>query len=202
MYKRQEQPTKKHRWIEAHEISHSIVPWHSEFLLGDDELTLDPGCHAIIEAEANYGAGRLIFLGDQFTTDAKDCAPNFKSIKKLQSHYGNTLTSTFWRFIEERDPDVAAFGMISQHPHHNDIGQGTEGQPIHRFVTTSAFRKKFANVSPLDVYSVIKRNSSWGRRGPVVGGVDVLFDIAGSPSEFSLDGFCNTYQVLTYGRAV
>lgn len=197
-----EQPTKKHRWIEAHEISHSIVPWHSEFLLGDDELTLDPGCHAIIEAEANYGAGRLIFLGDQFTTDAKDCAPNFKSIKKLQAHYGNTLTSTFWRFIEERDPDVAAFGMISQHPHHNDIGQGTEGQSIHRFVTTSAFRKKFANVSPLDVYSIIKRNSSWGRRGPVVGGIDVLLDIAGSPSEFSLDGFCNTYQVLTYGRAV
>lgn len=197
-----EQPTKKHRWIEAHEISHSIVPWHSEFLLGDDELTLDLTCHAIIEAEANYGAGRLIFLGDQFTANAKDCDPNFKSIKKLQAHYGNTLTSTFWRFIEERDPDVAAFGMISQHPHHNDIGQGPEGQPIHRFVTTSAFRKKFSNVSPNDVYSIIKRNSSWVRRGPVVGGIDVLLDIAGLPSKFSLDGFCNTYQVLTYGRAI
>jgi len=34
------------------------------------------------------------------------------------------------------------------------------------------------------------------RRGPVVGGTDVLPDAAGSPIPFALDGFSNTYQVL------
>lgn len=198
----EELPEKKHRWIQAHEISHSMVPWHNEFLLGDDEVTLDPECHAIIEAEANYGAGRLIFLGDRFSTDAKDCVPTFKSIKKLKGHYGNSLTSTFWRFVEERDPELPAFGIISQHPRYDSIGQGEDGEPVHRFVTTAAFRRKFPNVTPLDVYAIVKRNSSWSRRGPVVDAVDVLMDIAGFPSKFSLDGFCNSYHVLTYGRAV
>jgi len=45
-------PEPKHRWIEAHEISHSITEWHKHFLLGDNSHTLDPACHAMIEAEA------------------------------------------------------------------------------------------------------------------------------------------------------
>src|SRR5437879_1091446 len=51
-------PEPKHRWIEGHETIHSLTPWHRDFLLGDNEQTLDPTCHAIIEAEANYGAGQ------------------------------------------------------------------------------------------------------------------------------------------------
>jgi hypothetical protein len=27
-------PEPKHRWIESHEISHSIIGWHKDFLLG------------------------------------------------------------------------------------------------------------------------------------------------------------------------
>ncbi|WP_377827927.1 hypothetical protein ACFKHW_27870 [Bradyrhizobium lupini] len=52
-----EPPTPKQRHISAHQIVHGIVPWHKTFLLGDNELTLDPHCQAIIEADANYGAG-------------------------------------------------------------------------------------------------------------------------------------------------
>lgn len=193
------QPQLKHRWIEAHEIAHSLVPWHTDFLLGDNDLTLDPGCHAIIEAEANYGAGRLIFLGDQFSKDAKDCALSFKAIKLLQSKYGNTLTSTFWRFVEDRDPALAAFGLISQHPHHNDIGQGPNGEPVHNFVRSEAFRSRFSSVTPMDVYALVCRNASYTRNGPVVGGVEALLDDSGVPMSFVLDGFSNTYHLLTYG---
>lgn len=197
-----ELPTAKHRWIQAHEITHSFIPWHSAFLLGDDEFTLDPACHAIIEAEANYGAGRLIFLGDRFLADAKDCEPTFKNINLLKKQYGNTLTSTFWRFVEERDPDRATFGLISQHPHYSDIGSGPGGEPIHHFVASPGFRLKFPHVSAMDVYAIVKRNASRSRKGPVVSGIDVLPDISGSPTKFSLDGFCNSYHVLTYGRVV
>lgn len=195
----QEVPAAKHRWIEAHEVTHSFVPWHREFLLGDDELTLDPTCHATIEAEANFGAGRLIFLGDQFHAEARDCAPNFESIKTLKHRYGNTLTSTFWRFVEDRDPEIAAFGLISQHPHHSDIGRGSNGEVIHRFVRSEGFCARFPNIEAADVYTLVERNASRSRGGPVVNGIDVLFDSDGSPKKFALDGFSNTYQVLTYG---
>lgn len=154
----QEVPEAKRRWIEAHEVTHSFVPWHKEFLLGDDELTLNPACHATIEAEANFGAGRLIFLGDQFHSEARDCAPNFESIKTLKHRYGNTLTSTFWRFVEDRNPAIPAFGLISQHPHHPDIGRGPNGEAIHRFVASAGFHAQFPNAKATDVYGVVSEN--------------------------------------------
>lgn len=195
----EDEPPAKHRWIEAHEITHSFIPWHNEFLLGDNEGTLDPMCHSIIEAEANFGAGRLIFFGDRFHAEARDCAPTFESIKTLKDHYGNTLTSTFWRFVEDRDPNAASFGLISQHPNHPDIGQGPNGEPIRRFVASAAFRKRFPKITAMDTYEIIRRNASWKRRGPVVGGTDILVDGNGNNVKFALDGFSNTYEVLTYG---
>lgn len=33
-------PEIKHRWNEAHEIGHSLLPWHGEMMLGDDSYTL------------------------------------------------------------------------------------------------------------------------------------------------------------------
>lgn len=47
-----------HRWNEAHEIAHSLFPWHEEAMLGDDKETLAPSCHDELEGEANFGAGR------------------------------------------------------------------------------------------------------------------------------------------------
>lgn len=32
-------PKPKHRWIEAHEIAHSLIEWHSEFSFGDNKLS-------------------------------------------------------------------------------------------------------------------------------------------------------------------
>lgn len=199
IYIDEEVPKPKHRWIEAHEITHSFIPWHAEFLLGDDELTLDPTCHAIIEAEANFGAGKLLFLGDRFSLEARDYAPEFKSISALKSRFGNTLTSTFWRFVEDRDPGSAAFGLISNHPKHSHIGGRDDGSPIHHFVTSEGFRLRFPAATPMDVYQLVRRNCTWRTRGPVVGGDDVLIDGAGNAVRFTLDGFSNTYQVLTYG---
>lgn len=54
-------PDLKKRWYETHEIAHSLIPWHADYTLGDDRSTLSQGCHDRIEAEANYGGGRLLF---------------------------------------------------------------------------------------------------------------------------------------------
>ena len=197
----QEVPEAKHRWIEAHEITHSFVPWHAALHLGDNALTLDPTCHEIIEAEANFGAGRLLFFGDRFVAEASDCAPSFQSIQELKGRYENTLTSTFWRFVEDRDPDALCFGLISQHPRYPEIGARPSGNPVHHFITSRGFHRRFSSTSDAMVYAIVKRNCSWKRRGPVLEAVDVLVDQDGSSVEFVLEGFSNSYQLLTYGRA-
>src|SRR5262249_47913482 len=55
-------PKLKHRWNEAHEIGHSLLPWHEEMMHGDNEHTLSKSCMEHIEAEANFAAGRLLFF--------------------------------------------------------------------------------------------------------------------------------------------
>ena len=35
-------PEKKHHWNEAHEIGHSLIPWHHDIMLGENELIQVP----------------------------------------------------------------------------------------------------------------------------------------------------------------
>jgi hypothetical protein len=48
-----ELPPTKQRWAEAHEVAHSVIPWHDQLMLGDTKQTLSPACHQQVEAEAN-----------------------------------------------------------------------------------------------------------------------------------------------------
>jgi hypothetical protein len=113
-----DQPKLKWRWNEVHEIGHSIIPWHQSFLHGDDHGTLRFSCHETIEAEANYAAGKLLFMQDCFKHRARSTKSSFASVQALSKEFENTLTSTLWRYVEESDvPKVA---IITQHPKHLD----------------------------------------------------------------------------------
>lgn len=192
-------PKPKHRWIQGHEIAHAVTDWHQTFLFGDNDSTLDPDCYAQLEAEANYGAGRLLFLRDRFTGEARDCSLTFESIKSLKDRYGNTMTSTFWRMVEDRDPTSAVFGLVSKHPRYPTIGEGRDGQPWRDFPRSTAFRKAFSRVTAGQVFDLIARHATNRRAGPVVSGSDVLADDNGIVHEVRLEGFCNTYSVMTLG---
>lgn len=106
------QPGAKQRWNEAHEIGHSILPWHDDLMLGDQEQTLTPACHLDIEAEANYAAGQLLFLQSRFRCAANDSAPALDAVRALKGAFGNTYTTTFWRFIEDSHQDRPMIGLI------------------------------------------------------------------------------------------
>lgn len=66
-----ELPSPKQRWGEAHEIGHSILPWHEAAMHGDRRVELNPTCELEIEAQANFTAGRLLFLQDRFTDEVR-----------------------------------------------------------------------------------------------------------------------------------
>ena len=111
------QPRLKWRWNEAHEIIHDGIPWHQETMFGDTEYTLSPACHEQIEAEANYGAGRMLFFQDQFRHLISASPLTFDLIKLATKRYGNTMTSTLWRVVEALD--TPALGVVGAHPRGN-----------------------------------------------------------------------------------
>ena len=115
-------PQLKRRHAEAHEITHSITPHHRRFLFGDDRETLRSSCHEILESEANFGSGQLLFLRERFPAEANDLPKNLDSVKALAKTFGNTLTMTLWRLVEEAHGEEPMFGAISPHPRHGEFG--------------------------------------------------------------------------------
>ena len=192
-------PKAKHRWTEGHEISHSFIAWHKHYLLGDNAQTLDPECHAVIEAEANFGSGRLLFLQQRFALEARQSEFSFDSIRALSKRYENSIASTFWRFVEERDPTHAVVGLVSIHPRHPDIGKHDGPESWRYFIRSPAFRTQFSNVTPEDVYGVLSRQASWQKGGPVLAAEHVMADAAGKKWVFHMEGFSTRHAVLTYG---
>lgn len=191
-------PEPKHRWIEAHEILHGLIEWHNDFLFGDNQLTLNPVCDATIEAEANYGGGRLLFLADRFGEESRSELLCFDNIRKHAKQFGNTIQSTLWRTVEEREPSRALFGMVSVHPHHPRVG-GEEYGSAPRFIRSDRFREQFGNVTSDQVYELLVKHARWNKGGPVVDAQDTLVDANGDTYEFRIEGFSNTHALLTYG---
>lgn len=98
-----ELPEPKQRWSEAHEVGHSLVPWHTDTMLGDNKKTLTPACHEQIENEANFAAGQLLFLQQAFVRDARDTEVGIDAVRALKKRYGNTITTTLWRYVEQSE---------------------------------------------------------------------------------------------------
>ena len=192
-------PPPKQRWTEGHEIGHSIIPWHQQFLFGDNQFTLDPTCHAQVEAEANHAASQLLFLQDRFAREARDADLNWDSIKRFSKRYGNTMTTTLWRMIEDRMPEHPVVGLISRHPKHREIGSQGTGAPVRHFIYSQAFGKQFSRTSSTMVFEILKSYITWQTKGPV-GEADVfLMDDNGQRRSFHFSSFSNSHDVLTFG---
>lgn len=191
-------PQLKHRWNEAHEIGHDVIPWHAGMMLGDTELTLTPACHAQMEAEANYAAGQILFLGERFRVEAADRTPGIQAITALKKTFGNTLTTTLWRFVEQSD--VPMVGLVSGHPHvirrEEDFDPAV---PCKHCVASASFFERFGAPDERSLFDKIV-----GYCGAQTGGLlgedeVVLQDLNGDEHVFRFETFFNRYQALTFG---
>ncbi len=194
-------PDLKKRHTEAHEITHSITPHHQHFLFGDDEETLRSSCHEKLEAEANYGSGRLLFLGDRFEQEASELPRTLATVKRLAKGYGNTITMTLWRLVEEAHQGTPMFGVISVHP----IRLGPEFDPrlpCRYFIESPAFRERFGNVTEASAFQAIQRYASGRAGGPLGVGEQVFIGQRGERHLFRMETFFNGYRALTLGTYV
>lgn len=189
-------PVLKQRWSEAHETIHSVLPWHGALAMGDTKLTLTPACHDQIEAEANYGAGRLLFLGNLFAERARDMQPTMKNIMELHNLFGNTITTTLWRYVEGSDQIL--FGMVSVHPHH--LPETFDAASHCRyFIRSPKFALMFANEPEAEIFRQMGEYCSYKKAGPLGNGKITLLDINGSKQSFVCETFSNRYEALTLG---
>jgi uncharacterized protein DUF955 len=189
-------PKPKQRWGEAHEVGHSIIPWHEGTMWGDNKQTLTPACHQQIENEANYAAGRLLFFQDAFVKDARDLSVGIDAITTLKEKYGNTITTTLWRYVEHGQIPLVA--CISCHPHRlpNDFNPS---DPLKYFVGSPGFLAQFSTVRALDIFETIC-GYCFDRRGGPLGADDVvLTDDSGDKHVFHFETFFNHYDALTLG---
>ncbi len=188
------QPKPKWRWNEAHEIIHSVVPWHAGAMMGDTEYSLTPDCHEQVEAEANYGAGRLLFLQGVFDEFVRSSRSSFERVQEAQKVFGNTLTTSFWRLVETLD--IPALGVVGKHPHH-DRRVIDVRQPFRYFIRSRPFMEQFSSITEADAFPMVKSYCSWKKRGPLGEKELVLTDDNGDEHVFLFQTFSNTHDVLT-----
>ena len=189
-------PEKKHRWNEAHEVGHSIIPWHDDMMLGDNAQTLSHDCHEQIEAEANFAAGRLLFLRERFINEARDMLPTLDSVRALHPKFGNTLSTTLYRFVETRGLNLPMVGIISGHPHR----AANAGEPaIRHFIRSPIFAENFSNIQENEVFKAISSYCGTQSGGPLGSEELLLTDDNGDKHIFFFETFYNKYDALTLG---
>lgn len=193
-------PALKHRWNEAHEIGHDIIPWHAGMMFGDTERTLTPACHAQVEAEANYAAGQILFLARRFADEANSSQPSLDTIRLLSKSFGNTLTSTLWRYVEQAHLDTPMVALVSGHPHPAKRKPDFDSsEPCRYCVRSSSFALRFATSTEIGLFQGIVSYSGPQRGGSLGQGEVILTDVNGDPHVFRFDTFFNGHEALTLG---
>ena len=194
-------PILKHRWNEGHEIGHSIIPWHEDIMLGDNSLTLLPVCQEEVEAEANFAAGRMLFLRERFTDEARSLEPSIEAIRALKGKFGNTLSTTLYRVVESFGADRPLVGMISGHPHATRRGKKFDpSSPCRHFIQSSAFKRHFGKISEVQLFRDVSGYCGAQGGGPLGEDELLLTDDNGNRHHFHFETFFNRYDALTLGK--
>lgn len=196
-------PPKKHRWNEIHEVVHSLIPWHDDVMHGDNKHTLLPDCHEQVEAEANYGAGRLLFLRDRFIIEARDLPITINSVQSLHRGFGNTISSTLWRFVESVGVERPMIGMISCHPHAsrrpNDFDPA---KPCRHCIQSSGFAARFSKITERELFAAVASYCGAQMGGPL-GMIDLIItDDNGDEHIFTFESFFIKYKSPAVGEAL
>lgn len=196
-------PPKKHRWSEAHEVLHSLIPWHDDVMHGDNRYTLLPDCHEQVEAEANYGAGRLLFLRDRFGAEAKDLPISIASVQSLRTDFGNTISSTLWRFVETVGIHRPLVGMITCHPHQSRRPADFDpAKPCRHCIQSPGFAARFSRITEQDLFGAVSSYCGTQMGGPLGMSDLVLTDDNGDDHVFTFESFFIRYKAPAIGEAL
>jgi hypothetical protein len=188
-----ELPVIKQRWAEAHEIGHGLIPWHEVMLHGDHLQTLSLACQHNLEAEANFAAGRLLFMQGQFDDRLLASPLSIDHLRRLAKEFGNSVTSTLWRAVEGLG--VPCVGLVSIHPLHE---RSAEAETVRYLIRSARFASEFTSVCESELFSLLRTYCRRGN-GPLGAAEIVLTDSNGEEHVFLFETFFNRHEALTLG---
>jgi hypothetical protein len=192
-----ETPIKKHRWYESHEIGHSLAPWHRDYLYGDSEESLSPTCREELEAEANYVAGQLLFMMNRFADEALMLPVAFDTVIQLGKRYGNTITSTLWRYVEEAHQGLPLVGIVTPSP--KALASPGNHGPRRYCIESPSFRARFGQIAEQELQEIVGSYVTRRRGGPLGQSEIIVRDRNGERQLFHFETFSNGHSHLTLG---
>ncbi len=133
------QPEPRRRFTDAHESIHALCPWHEAVLREDTEAELFRDARLAIEAEANYGAGLLIFQGRRFAERVAEAPCDMASVLALAAEHGASRQATLHHFAQHHPAPVALL-VVGRFP------QRDGSLPVWRTVASPGFRRRFGRI--------------------------------------------------------
>jgi hypothetical protein len=130
------QPAPRRRFTEAHELMHALCPWHEAVLREDtcDELfrsTVDE-----IEAEANAGAGLLLFQGRHLADRIAGERPSITAPLSLAPEYGASAHAALHHYVLTHAAALAML-VVGRFPRRDG------SLPVWRSVESGRYLKRF-----------------------------------------------------------
>jgi hypothetical protein len=134
------QPEPRRRFTDAHETFHALCPWHEAALREDTDAELFRDTSLAIEAEANFGAGLLIFQGRRFADRIADAPRELATALALAEEHGASRQATLHQFAQHH-PAPLALLSIGRFP------QRDGRLPVWHTVASPAFRSRFGRLA-------------------------------------------------------
>jgi hypothetical protein len=95
------------RWIQAHELTHKLLPWHERNAYLDDDRTLTVDALEQQEREANIGAERILFQGDVFFEWALGFRNGAAVAIQLAPEFATSITATLRYYVRNHPEPIA-----------------------------------------------------------------------------------------------
>ena len=127
-------------------------------------------------------------------------APSLELVKGLSKSFGNTMTSTLWRFVEQAHGGRPIVALVTGHPHPTRRKADFDAaNPCRYCVESPPFRERFGALREVDLFTAIVGYCG-SQRGGSLGRSEVLLqDLNGDRHSFEFETFFNSHEALTLG---
>jgi hypothetical protein len=189
-------------FTDAHEATHAVCDWHEDVLRLDTEDELFKQLHPGVEAEANFGAGCLIFQGGRFHRVALQDQVSIRTPLALAKSYGASRHAAVHYYVQEH-PDAVALLVAGRYAYCD----GT--LPVWRGVESLEFLRRFGRLRDLlpdGELSIVE-----GDRAPLAEIINaarlaadppskglVVPELGGDEKKFVAEAFFNGYTNLIF----
>jgi IrrE N-terminal-like domain len=128
----------RRRFTQAHELMHALCPWHRAVLRTDTEAELFGRTRAAVEAEANAGAGLLVFGGSGFSRPSGPLS--IDGAMALAARHEASVHATLHHCVQA-DHGTSALLVAGRYPQRDD------SLPVWRSIESAAFRRRFGRAA-------------------------------------------------------